>query len=89
MPGHVFSLLLYNRILGVPFLDDKNINLEIVKAGFAGAYKGNPPVGFDPSPYRKKRRKPLQAGAACGLWVINIQALKGGGKSWGANVHGS
>lgn len=46
----------YSRILGVVYLDGKNINLEMVKAGLAEAYRGNPPHGFDPAPYRNAER---------------------------------
>lgn len=57
----------YGRILGVIFLDGKNVNLEIVKAGFAEIYRGNPPHGFDPEPYRQTEEQARQAGR--GMWV--------------------
>ena len=41
----------YNRILGVVYVDRKNVNLELVKAGLAEVYQGRPPRGFDLSPY--------------------------------------
>jgi micrococcal nuclease len=47
----------YNRILGVIYLDGKNINLEVVSAGLAEVYRGKPPFGFDPAPYRNSERK--------------------------------
>ncbi len=37
----------YNRILAVVYVDRKNINLELIKAGLAEVYQGNPPRGFD------------------------------------------
>jgi micrococcal nuclease len=41
----------YNRILGVIYLNGKNINLEMVKAGLAEVHRGKPPKGFDSTPY--------------------------------------
>ncbi len=41
----------YNRILAVVYVDRKNVNLELIKAGLAEVYQGKPPRGFDLSPY--------------------------------------
>jgi len=41
----------YNRILGVVYLNRKNINLETIKAGLAEVYRGEPPKGFELGPY--------------------------------------
>lgn len=41
----------YNRILGVIYLDGKNINLEMVKAGLAEVYRGIAPHKFNLLPY--------------------------------------
>ena len=41
----------YNRILGVIYLDGKNINLEMVKAGLAEVYRGRAPHKFPLLPY--------------------------------------
>ena len=49
--GHGFCP--YNRILGVIFLNEKNINLEMVKQGLAVVYRGRQPCGFDITPYRE------------------------------------
>ena len=43
----------YNRILGVIYMDGKNINLEMVRAGLAEVYKGRPPHGFNMKPYQQ------------------------------------
>jgi endonuclease YncB( thermonuclease family) len=43
----------YGRTLGVVFLDGKNVNLEMVKAGYAEVYRGTPAAGFDSAPYWK------------------------------------
>ena len=40
-----------NRILGVIYLDGKNINLEMVKAGLAEVYRGIAPHKFNLLPY--------------------------------------
>jgi len=47
-----YGLDYHNRILAVVYVDKKNINLEMIKAGLAEAYRGKPASGFDPSPYR-------------------------------------
>jgi micrococcal nuclease len=36
----------YGRILGEIFVDDKNVNLDMVKNGYAEVYSGQPPRGF-------------------------------------------
>jgi endonuclease YncB( thermonuclease family) len=43
----------YGRTLAVVFLAGKNVNLEMVKAGYAEVYRGNPAPGFDSPPYWK------------------------------------
>lgn len=40
----------YGRTLGVVYLDDKSVNLEMLKAGLAGFYRGKPAPGFDNGP---------------------------------------
>jgi len=40
-----------NRILGVIYLDGKNINLEMVKAGLTEVYRGRAPHKFPLLPY--------------------------------------
>ena len=57
----------YGRILGVVSLGEKNINLEMVDAGFAEVYRGNSAPGQDLAPYWKAEE---QARAAKrGMWV--------------------
>ena len=56
----------YNRILGVIFLDRKNINLEMVKQGLAVVYSGRQPRGFDITPYREAEMEARKAGR--GMW---------------------
>jgi endonuclease YncB( thermonuclease family) len=43
----------YGRTLGVVFVDGKNVNLEMVKAGLAEVYRGKPAAGLNLDPYWK------------------------------------
>ena len=58
----------YNRILGVIYLNGRNINLEMIKIGLAEVYRGKAPKGFNLKPY-------LQAEAEArkvqrGMWSL-------------------
>lgn len=71
----------YGRILGVVFLDGKNINLEMVRTGMAEVYRGKPQPGFDLEPYQQaeeEARKPDR-----GMWAQgrNTSARGSGGGS--------
>lgn len=57
----------YNRILGVIFVGDINVNLEMVRMGLAEVYHGRPPRGVDISPYLEAEKAALEAGG--GMWV--------------------
>lgn len=57
----------HGRTLGVVYLDCANINLEMVKAGFAEVYRGPHAPGFDPAPYLEAE-KDAQA-VKRGMWV--------------------
>ena len=46
-----YGLDRYYRVLGVIFIEGKNINLEMIRAGLAEVYQGKPPKGFDSKPY--------------------------------------
>jgi len=63
----------YERILGVVFLKDKNINLEMVRAGLAEVYSGNPPMSFDLEPYRKVEEEARKAKR--GMWALKNSAF--------------
>lgn len=41
----------YGRILGLVFLNGRNVNLEMVKAGLAEVYRGKHAKGFNPKIY--------------------------------------
>jgi len=62
--GHGF----YGRVLGVVFVDGKNVNLEMVRAGLAEAYRGRPAKGFDPLPYRRAEAKAREL--KIGMWSL-------------------
>ena len=42
-----YGLDAYNRVLGEVFMDNKNVNLEMIQIGLAEVYKGELPEGFD------------------------------------------
>ena len=61
----------YGRTLGEVFLDGKNINLEMVKAGLAEVYRGTPAKEQNMVPYRKAEEKARKA--IRGMWVLGDQ----------------
>jgi micrococcal nuclease len=58
----------YGRTLGEVFLDGNNINLEVVKSGFAEVYRGTPAKGQNMEPYWKAEEEARRAGK--GMWVL-------------------
>jgi len=63
-----YGLDRYNRILGVIYLNSKNINLEMARAGLAKAYRGRLPKGFDSTPYLKAEAEAKEAKR--GMWSL-------------------
>jgi micrococcal nuclease len=62
-----------NRILGVIYLEGKNINLEMVRAGLAEVYRGGRPRGLDLDPYwlaEKEAREALR-----GVWSLGDEYI--------------
>jgi len=58
----------YNRVLGVIYLNGKNINLEMVKVGLAEVYRGRAPHKFPLLPYwqaEKEAKDDLR-----GMWSL-------------------
>jgi micrococcal nuclease len=51
-----YGLDQYGRVLCVLFLDGKNINLEMIKAGLAEVYRGKQENGLDIEPHRKTEK---------------------------------
>jgi micrococcal nuclease len=58
----------YGRILGVIFVGEKNVNLEMVKAGLSEVYRGRPAKGFDVKPYWNAENEANKAGI--GIWSL-------------------
>ncbi|MEX1299354.1 MAG: thermonuclease family protein [Desulfotignum sp.] len=57
----------YNRILAEVFINDINMNLEMVKAGLAEVYQGNLPETFNAAPYLAAQDQ--AAKRRIGMWV--------------------
>jgi endonuclease YncB( thermonuclease family) len=58
----------YGRILGDVFVDRKNVNLEMVKAGLAEVYRGKPAGGLDLESYWDAETEAEKAGI--GVWSL-------------------
>jgi micrococcal nuclease len=56
------------RMLGEVFREDRDINLEMVKAGLAEAYQGKPASGLDMGLYWKAEEDARKANR--GMWVL-------------------
>ena len=63
-----YGLDRYNRILGVMYLNNQNVNLEMVKTGLAEVYRGKPPKGFDTVPYLETEKRAREA--KTGMWSL-------------------
>ncbi|MFC1516772.1 thermonuclease family protein [Thermodesulfobacteriota bacterium] len=63
----------YKNMLGVVFFDGKNMNLELVKAGFAEVYRGKLPEGFDAAPFREVEA--TARSAKKGIWSLGDQYM--------------
>jgi endonuclease YncB( thermonuclease family) len=57
-----------NHILAVVYSEGKNVNLELIKAGFAEVYRGQLPPGFDIAPYKAAEDEARKA--AQGIWSL-------------------
>ena len=56
----------YGRILAEIYIDDKNINLEMVKTGYAEVYSGRSPRGLYMKEYQKAEYRARNSGQ--GIW---------------------
>ena len=56
------------RALAEVFVDGNNVNLEMIKAGLAEAYRGTPAPGHNMEPYRLAEEEARKAGR--GMWVL-------------------
>jgi micrococcal nuclease len=55
-----------NRVIGVVYLAGMNVNLKMVKAGYARVYRGDPPHPLYLLPYLKAQQSAKRAGR--GIW---------------------
>ena len=58
----------YGRSLAVVYRNGTNVNLEMVKAGLAEVYHGQPAKGFDNDPYWKAEKEARETGR--GIWSL-------------------
>jgi len=58
----------FDRVLGVIYLNGRNVNLEMVRAGMAEAYRGIPPLGLDPEPYQRVEEEARKEER--GMWAL-------------------
>lgn len=63
-----YGLDSFNQILGVVQFNGKNVNLEIVKNGYAEVYKDNLPETFNINPYEKAEKEAKKTGL--GIWSL-------------------
>ena len=68
-----YGLDQYERILGVVFLKGENINLEMVRSGFAAVDKETSLIGLDLEPYRKAEKEARKIKR--GMWVFKNSDL--------------
>lgn len=54
-------------VVAVVYLDGRNINLEIIRAGFAEVYSGGLHKDLDLEPYRRAEEEARKAGR--GMWA--------------------
>jgi endonuclease YncB( thermonuclease family) len=66
-----YGLDRYGRTLGVVFVDGKDVNLEMIKAGLAEVYRGRPAKGQDLEPYWKAEKE--AKAELRGMWVLKDQ----------------
>jgi len=72
------------RMLGEVFVVDRNINLEMVKAGLAEVYRGKATSGLDMEQFRKAEEEARRAGR--GMWVLGDKYVSP--KEW-RKTHGN
>ncbi len=71
----------YNRQLAVVYVDGKDVNLELIKAGLAEVYRGKPPKSFDITPYQRAEVEAQKAGI--GMWSLGDKYISP--KDWRKN----
>ena len=68
-----YGLDRYSRILGVIYLNNKNINLEMVKTGLAEVYRGKPPRDLAMEPYLEAEKRAREA--KTGMWSLGDKCI--------------
>jgi micrococcal nuclease len=68
----------YGRTLAVVYCNGANVNLEMVKAGSAEVYRGQPAKGFVNDPYCKAEKEARRVGRA--VWSLGDKYV--GTKEW-------
>jgi micrococcal nuclease len=58
----------HNNILGMIYLGGKNINLEMIRKGYAQVCSGTPPSGLDVGPFLSAEKRAKESGN--GIWGL-------------------
>ena len=61
------------RILGVVYLNGKNINLEMIRAGLAEVYRGGRPRGLNLDPFWLAEKEASEA--LRGIWSLGDEYI--------------
>jgi len=74
---------LFNYLKSSPFsyIDGKNVNIGMIRAGLAEMYKGRQPKGFDAEPYRKSEVEAKKSGKGMWSWGDHYVSPKDWGKA--------
>jgi len=62
-----------NRILALVYLNGRNINLEMVRAGLAEVYRGGKPIGLDLEPFWLAEKQAREANR--GMWSLGHEYI--------------
>jgi len=66
--GYGLGAYPYNHLIGEIFVKDKNINIEMIKKGFAEVWREKPPDGFSMAPYLEAEKDAKKAER--GMWSL-------------------
>lgn len=66
----------YNHLIGEIFLEDKNINIELIKEGLAEVWHEKPPSGLVIAPYIEAEEEAKRAGR--GIWSLGDKYMSPG-----------
>jgi micrococcal nuclease len=61
------------RMMGEVFVRDRNVNIEMVRDGFAEVYRGEPASGLDMGPYWKAEKEAVADKR--GMWALGDQYI--------------